>query len=168
MSVRTPSPGQARRADAVEDPSDPLFGALSALDPLSDSYCRFGAALLSEPSLSPILRELLIVVVLETCGAMQMAARHRAQAAYLGVDPMRLQNLATFETAPGFSDIERATLSFARDSALHIHVDEATFVALRTWFDLRAITVLTLLVAYYSGLAHIAVPLGIEAAQGPS
>jgi alkylhydroperoxidase family enzyme len=149
-------------SEVVQDFAGRLYTVTNNAPALARAYREFGAAVLSGSGLDPALRELVTTVVLEACGARKMAERHGKSAVRLGIPESKLRDAADFETAVGFSDFERAVLRFALESARAVHVDEETFAALRRWLDLRAQTALTLLVAYYAGLAHIAVPLDAE------
>ena len=144
---------------AGEDLSGHLFGAMGNVPGLGRAYFRFGAGIVSLCGIEPCLRELVAIVVLEALGASNMAARHYQLALKLGVTEHKLAQRHAFRTAPEFTETERSVLSFAAESAREVNVKAETFGKLATWFTVQEQTALTLLVAYYAGLACIAVPL---------
>ena len=143
------------------------FAAMAVSEHLAHSYQAFGAGVLLSCPIEPGLRELAVAMTLRACGAHAMAERHIRLAARLGVDVYKLESLSAFETAEGFTGRERAVLRFAMESATKVQVGDAAFDALGTWFDTKATAALVLLVAYYAGLAHIAVPLDAQPLQEP-
>jgi alkylhydroperoxidase family enzyme len=147
---------------AGEDLAGRLFGAMGNAPELARAYFAFGASVLSLCGVEPCLRELVAIVVLEALGASNMAARHHQLALKLGVTECKLAQRHAFRTAPEFTERERSLLSFAAESARDVNVKAETFGKLGTWFTVQEQTALTLLVAYYAGLACIAVPLEAE------
>lgn len=145
-----------------EDLSGPLFGAMGNAPELAHAYFGFGAGVVSLCGIQPGLRELVAIIVLEAIGASNMAARHCQLALKLGVPEHQLAQRHVFRTAPEFTEQERSVLSFAQESARDVNVKAQTFAKLATWFTVQEQTALTLLVAYYAGLACIALPLQAE------
>ncbi|MDR3512740.1 MAG: carboxymuconolactone decarboxylase family protein [Caulobacteraceae bacterium] len=163
----TESPGsrsaEARNLATVgEDLDGPLFSAMAEAPRLARAYFEFGAGLIKSCGLDPALRELAIAMTLAACGAQSMARRHLALAGSLGADAAKIERLQDFEDEPGFAEPEKAVLRFARESALGVSVSAEIYGGLQDWFDVRSQAAIALLVAYYAGLAHIAVPLGAE------
>lgn len=147
---------------AGEDLSGRLFGAMGNAPELARAYFGFGASVFSLCGIKPCLRELVAIVVLEALGASNMAARHYQLALKLDVTERKLARRDAFRTAPEFTEKERSVLSFAAESARDVNVKADTFGKLATWLTVQEQTALTLLVAYYAGLACIAVPLEAE------
>lgn len=147
---------------AGEDLSGRLFGAMGNAPELGDAYFGFGASIVLLCGIEPCLRELVAIVVLEALGASNMVGRHYQLALKLGVPEQKLAQRHAFGTAPEFTEKERAVLSFANESAREVNVKAETFGRLATWFTVQEQTALTLLVAYYAGLACIAVSLQAE------
>jgi alkylhydroperoxidase family enzyme len=156
MERTAPSRHEADTFGPGEDPEAPLFAAMKAAPALARCYFDFGRAIVEDRALSPALRELVTIAVLDVLDARAMAACHRARAETFGVSRDKLQSLASFATSEHFDEPEHAALRFAVESTSHIHVAAETFQDLYRSFDLHAITALTLLVAYYAGLALIA------------
>ncbi|MDR6423842.1 alkylhydroperoxidase family enzyme [Paraburkholderia phenoliruptrix] len=147
---------------AGEDLSGRLFGAMGNAPELARAYFGFGAGVLSLCGIEPCLRELVAIVVLEALGASNMVARHHQLALKLGVTEHKLAQRHAFRTAPEFTEKERSVLSFADESARDVNVKAETFGKLATWLTVQEQTALTLLAAYYAGLACVAVPLEAE------
>jgi alkylhydroperoxidase family enzyme len=151
-----PSRHGADTLGSGEHPEAPLFAAMKAAPALARCYFDFGQAIVEDRAVSPALRELVTIIVLDVLDARAMATCHRARAETLGVSRDKLQSLASFATSAHFDESEHAALRFAVESTRHIHVAAETFRDLYRSFDLPSMTALTLLVAYYAGLALIA------------
>jgi alkylhydroperoxidase family enzyme len=80
----------------------------------------------------------------------------------------QLEHLADFESAPVFSDQERAVMRYAAEATQNVKVGDATFNALRGFLDNRRIMDLVMNVAFYNAVARVIVPCGVELEAGAS
>jgi len=78
----------------------------------------------------------------------------------------QLENLAQFETSALFDDQERAVLRYAKEATESGVVSDATWNALRGYFDTRQAMEVVLTVAWYNCVVRILLPLQIEHEPG--
>ena len=71
---------------------------------------------------------------------------HHKDAIHLGESEIRLHTLPAWREAPYFTDQERAVLAFAEALTIHGDADDATFDALKPFFNTQEIAELTLAV----------------------
>jgi alkylhydroperoxidase family enzyme len=112
--------------------------------------------------LDPKLRELALMTVGRITGADYEFTHHWNISLKVGVRREQLEQLAAFETAPVFSDHERAVMRYAAEATTSIKVTDATFDALRAFLDNRRITELVMNVAFYNAVVRVLIPLGVE------
>ncbi|HEY1852921.1 MAG TPA: carboxymuconolactone decarboxylase family protein [Candidatus Binataceae bacterium] len=116
--------------------------------------------------LDPKLRELALMTVGRITGADYEFTHHWNISLKVGVRREQLEQLAAFETAPVFSDHERAVMRYAAEATTSIKVSDATFDALRGFLDNRRITELVMNVAFYNAVVRVLIPLGVELEPG--
>lgn len=112
-------------------------------------------------SLSPALRLLLkrYVAFLNGCPFCVDLAEADAEEQDLDVDKLRA--VVDYETSDRFSAAERAALAYAEAVTEAVHVDDATFEALRDHFSEREIVEITWLCAAENYWNRLSGPLGI-------
>jgi|SRR5579859_4684989 len=118
--------------------------------------------------LDPKLRELALMTVGRITGANYEFVHHWNMSLRLGVRREQLEHLADFESAPVFSDQERAVMRYAAEATQNVKVSDATFNALRGFLDNRRIMDLVMNVAFYNAVARVIVPCGVELEAGAS
>lgn len=91
---------------------------------------------------------------------------HWNSALQAGVRREQLENLASFETSPHFTDQERAVLRYAKEATETGVVSDATWQALRGYFDTRQAMEVVMTVAWYNCVVRILLPLEIEHEPG--
>jgi alkylhydroperoxidase family enzyme len=91
---------------------------------------------------------------------------HWNSALVAGVRREQLENLAQFETSPHFDDQERSVLRYAKEATESGVVSNATWNALRGYFDTRQAMEVVLTVAWYNCVVRILLPLQIEHEPG--
>jgi alkylhydroperoxidase family enzyme len=113
--------------------------------------------------LDPLLRELAMARVGMVAGSRFVASQHRKALAELGVEPTRLEAVASWRSSDAFSEIERAVLAYT-DAIGNDHgdVDDATFDVLHRHLDDAAVLELTYITAMYLQHAVIARALHLE------
>ena len=112
--------------------------------------------------IDPRLRELALMTVGRLTNAEYEFTHHWNISLKVGVKREQLEQLADFETAPVFSDHERAVMRYAAEATTNIKVSDATFDALRGFLDNRRITELVMNVAFYNAVVRVLIPLGVE------
>ena len=91
---------------------------------------------------------------------------HWNSALQAGVRREQLESLAQFETSPVFDDQERAVLRYAKEATETGVVSDATWNALRRYFDTPQAMEVVLTVAWYNCVVRILLPLEIEHEPG--
>jgi len=116
--------------------------------------------------LDPQLRELAIMTIGRLTNAEYEFVHHWNMALKLGVPREKLEKLADWETAPVFTDQDRAVIRYAVEATRDVKVSDAAFNALRSFFDNERIVELTMEVAFYNAIVRVLVPLGVELEPG--
>jgi alkylhydroperoxidase family enzyme len=106
-------------------------------------------------------RELAVLMVGLVANSHYEFDHHWNAAVKAGIAREKLESLGEFETSPHFDDTERAVLRYAREAARG-EVADATWNALRAYFDERQATEIVVTVAWYACVVRILVPLKIE------
>jgi alkylhydroperoxidase family enzyme len=107
-------------------------------------------------------RELGVVMVGLVSRSAYEFDHHWNAALAAGVRREQLENLAQFETSRHFDDKERAVLRYAREATESGEVSDASWDALRRYFDTRQAMEVVLTVAWYNCVVRILLPLRIE------
>jgi alkylhydroperoxidase family enzyme len=94
------------------------------------------------------------------CGFCVDIARAMAIREHLGMD--KFNALSEYRTSPLFSERERAALAYVEEATRHKRVSDATFEALRQYFNEREIVEITWLNAVENYYNLINLPLEIE------
>ena len=124
-------------------------------------WLRFGAALLSQLELDPVLRELAVLEVARLSPSRYEWVQHEAIARALGVPDDDVAALARGDAAalgaPG-----RAVVEFTRAVVRDVRAGDEALAALRGVISERAVVELLLVVGHYMTIARLAETTGIE------
>ena len=83
-----------------------------------------------------------------------------------GVSPEQLKEIANFEHSPLFGVEERAVMSLAKESTLHVDVSAETWNDVAAFLSERQLVELVLTVAWYNSGVRIMGALAIELEEG--
>jgi AhpD family alkylhydroperoxidase len=130
-------------------------------------WLRYGAALLSDLELDPVLRELAILEVARACDCEYERVQHEAIALAVGCDEQQVRAVAAGEDEQ-LGPRERAVVRFTREVADDVGASAATLEALREHLSDREVVELLLVAGHYMGIARLARTTGldIDAAAG--
>lgn len=110
-----------------------IFRLLAQTPALVKAMNPLGVAIMTESSIAPIDRELLILVGLHIARGSYEWVQHVAIARKLGMPEAWIEEIAGNRLSSAkFSDREKALISFAQQIALGAHVDDLTFNAVST------------------------------------
>jgi uncharacterized peroxidase-related enzyme len=122
----------------------------------------FSDGLRNRTRLDPRLRELAIMTVGRLTNCDYEYIHHQAFAKRVGVRPEQVERLATWETDPAFNEQERAVIRYATEVTQNVRVADATFEALRKFFDNEQIVELTLNTAFYNMVVRFLLPMQVD------
>ena len=129
-------------------------------------WLRYGAALLADTELDPILRELVILrVAALTPGGEYERVQHEALAEAVGATP---EQIAGARTGEGLGGDDALVVTFTEQVLRHGEPDEATFTAVHERFGDRQLMELLLVIGHYQALAHVfaATKIDLDEAAG--
>ena len=155
-------PNILARIEAERGSVPNVYRVLANAPRLADAFRTLALTLRNDPELDPRLRELAILTVVSSAGSEYELVHHRPMASGVGVRAEQLDALEDFETAPVFSEVERAVMRYAREATLAVAVSDATWEALVAHLSEREALGLVLQVALYNASVRIMVPLRIE------
>jgi alkylhydroperoxidase family enzyme len=139
-----------------------IWLALANAPKILEGVMAMAGALRNDTVFEKRFRELGVVMVgLVTRSAYEFD-HHWNAALAAGVRREQLENLAQFETSPHFDDKERAVLRYAKEATESGEVSDASWDALRRYFDTRQAMEVVLTVAWYNCVVRILLPLRIE------
>ena len=110
----------------------------------------FSDGLRNRTKLDPRLRELAIMTVGRLTDCEYEYTHHQAFAKRVGVRPEQVERLADWETDSAFNAQERAVIRYATEMTQQVRITDATFDALRDFFDEEQIVELSLNTAFYN------------------
>ena len=87
---------------------------------------------------------------------------HQAFAKRIGVQSEQVERLAAWETDPAFNEQERAVIRYATEVTQNVRVADATFDALRKFFDAEQIVELTLNTGFYNMVVRFLLPMQVD------
>ena len=123
---------------------------------------HFSDGLRNRTKLDPRLRELAIMTVGRLTGCEYEYVHHQAFAKRVGVRPEQVERLAAWETDPAFNEQERAVIRYATEVTQNVKVSDATFDALRKFFDAEQIVELTLNTGFYNMVVRFLLPMQVD------
>jgi uncharacterized peroxidase-related enzyme len=122
----------------------------------------FSDGLRNRTRLDPRLRELAIMTVGRLTECEYEYVHHQAFARRVGVRPEQVERLAAWESDPAFNAQERAVIRYASEVTQQVRVSDATFAALREFFDEEQIVELTLNIGFYNMVVRFLLPLQVD------
>jgi alkylhydroperoxidase family enzyme len=143
-----------------------IFRALAHTPNLLRRFLALGGELRNHTALDPGLRELALLTVGRLTEAEYEFVHHWNLALRVGVAREKLERLADFESAPVFTEEERAVMRYAAEATRNVKVSDAVFEQVRRFLDTRRMMELVQNVAFYNMVVRILVPLGIEVEPG--
>src|SRR5215831_16404322 len=126
-----------------------IWRAIANVPPVCDAMVSLAGALRNDTTIERRFRELGVLMVGLTTRSAYEFDHHWNAALAAGVPRAQLENLADFETSPQFDEHERAVLRYAREATATSVVGDATWQALRSFFDNRQAMEIVLTVAWY-------------------
>ena len=161
--IPTDQPNILRRLEQERGGVPNVYRVLAHAPLLADAFRTLSLALRNGSLLDPRLRELAILTVASSAPSHYECAHHRPMALSVGVREELLGAVDEFETAPVFSDVERAVMRYAREATVALEVSDPTWDALTTHLSSnQQVLEVVLHVAWYNASARIMVPLRIE------
>ena len=156
-------PNIVRRLEQERGSVPNVYRVLAHAPLLADAFRTVSLALRNDSLLDPRLRELAVLTVVNSAPSHYALAHHRRMALAVGVRAQQLDALDEFETAPVFSDVERAVMRYAREATVALEVSDTTWDGLTTHLPSnQQVLEVVLQVAWYNASARIMVPLRIE------
>jgi 4-carboxymuconolactone decarboxylase len=147
-------------------------GKLGALYPvllhsprLAEACLEFGTVVRYGNGLEPRLRELVICLVGELCGARYEVHRHRELALASGASTEEVDGVREWRTLPGYSELERSALHLAETVTTTVQAEPSLVETLLEELGPRQLVELMTLVGYYNMICRILAPLGITPAD---
>jgi AhpD family alkylhydroperoxidase len=127
----------------------------------ADGWEYFLTIVRQKLSLSPRLREMVILRIATLNAAPYEFAAHVAHARAAGLSDGEIDALRT-GGAGGFDDADAAVLAYADAMTRDIHVPDATFAAIAERFPPREVVDLTVTIAAYNMVSRVLAALGID------
>jgi uncharacterized peroxidase-related enzyme len=143
-----------------------IFRALANTPNLLRRFLALGGELRNGTALDPKLRELALLTVGRLAEAEYEFTHHWNLARSVGVPREKLEALADFEKSSVFDDQERAVMRYAVEATRNVKVTDATWNALKAFFDTRRMMELVQNVAFYNMVVRVLVPVGVELEEG--
>ncbi len=143
-----------------------IWLAIANQPKILDAMVSLANALRNDTAFERRYRELGVLMVGLVTKSDYEFDHHWNSALQAGVRREQLENLAQFESSPHFDDQERAVLRYAKEATETGNVGDATWSALRRYFDTRQAMEVVLTVAWYNCVVRILLPLQIEHEPG--
>lgn len=143
-----------------------LYRLLGWSPGLVGPWLDFSSALRFKLSISPQLRELLIVRSGQLLAAEYEWKHHWVIALEEGVSVEKLQALQEWQTSALFEPAERAVLALADDTAQGAGASEATMRALTEYFTNDEVVEFVVIAGFYAGVARIINSLQVPLESG--
>lgn len=138
-----------------------VFGMVAHAETAFRPWLRFGASLLTELELDPVLRELAILEVARLSSSEYEWVQHRAIALGVGADEDQVSALGQGEDRK-LGEHGRAVVEFTREAVNHVRVGDDALGAIREFLSPREIIELLLVVGHYMSVARLTETAGIE------
>ena len=143
-------------------PTGNIWRAIANAPNLLDRILSLADELRHGVTIEKRFRELGVLMVGLVANSQYEFDHHWNAALKAGLAREKLEALGQFETSPLFDDAERAVLRYAKEMTAAGEVQDATWDALRTHFDDRQATEITITIAWYNCVVRILLPLKIE------
>lgn len=146
-----------------QTPQTNAFGMLAHAPEAGASALRLVFALLTETTLDPKLRELVILRVAQRLEGRHVWVQHAAIARTAGVSDFQIAALQRVEPPAWlFSERERTALGFADEVSDTCRATNDTFRAVRELFSPREVVELVLLIGYFRMISGLMTTLDVE------
>ncbi len=166
--VETPNSSQLQEFyDLLERSSRGLgvlnvFKVMAHTPDLMRSWWDMMTALFARLSLDPRLRELAVLRLFHVLRCDYGFAHHVRIGKQAGITAEEMEALAEYESAPGFSELERLVLRYA-DSVTAMRADSAVLAReLLNHLAERDLVELTFCIANWNAMARLLTPLAVE------
>lgn len=138
-----------------------VFGMVAHAETAFRPWLRFGAALLTELDLDPVVRELAILEVARLSGSEYEWVQHRAIALSVGADESQIEALGQGDESQ-LAERERVAVAFTREVVRDVRASDVTLQALRVFLPPREVVELLLVIGQYMAVARLAETTGME------
>lgn len=138
-----------------------VFSMVAHAETALRPWLRYGAALLTELALDPVLRELAVLEVARLSGSRYEWVQHETIALALGATRAQVDGVES-GALDGLAEPERAVVAFAREAVLEVRASDAALDAVRRHLPPREVVELLLVVGHYMAIARLAETTGIE------
>jgi AhpD family alkylhydroperoxidase len=140
-----------------------LYQMLLHSPPVAEGWLKYLTAIRQQCSLSPALRELVIMRVAVVNGAPYEAHQHAPIALKEGLTQAQLDALPDWAGSPHYSDEQRAVLAMCDAMTKQVQVPRATLEAVRAFLDDRELVELVATVAAYNMVSRFLEAFDIHA-----
>lgn len=139
-----------------------LYRILANQPPALRAFLGMSRYIRDESTLPAALRELTVLATAYALGVRYEQVTHLVAARRAGVSEAKLAAFPAWQTSGAFDPAERAAMTYAHEIATGHRVSEATFDALRAYFEAPQIIDLTLTVGWYHLCGVVLVPLEVD------
>ena len=139
-----------------------LYQMLLHSPPVAEGWLGYLTAIRQKSSLSPALRELVIMRVAVINGAPYEAEQHAPIALKEGVTQAQLDDLASWESAGSFSPEQRAVLALTDGMTRNVQIPPAAVTAVRAFLNDRQVVELVATVGAYNMVSRFLEALEIH------
>lgn len=127
---------------------------------------RLGNALLTKTTLSPKLREMAILRVAQLLGCEYEKQAHVPFGLEVGMTPVQVKDIGSWESSQAFDPAERAVLRFTDEVAKVGVVRDETFAALAGHLDATMTMELAQTIGFYGMLARVLLAFRVDLETG--
>jgi alkylhydroperoxidase family enzyme len=159
------SASEIQKAVMAQVPSLKLFRLMAHAPEALVGFAMHGKAILTQTSLDPCLRELVILAVAHSVGSDYELNEHERIAQEVGCSREKVEALRPDSTAAEhdvLTENEQAACAFARECIARRRPEETTFQRVRAFLSDQALVELVLTIAYYQGAALFISSFDIE------
>lgn len=139
-----------------------LYQMLLHSPPVAEGWLGYLTAIRQKASLSPALRELVIMRVASINGAPYEAEQHAPIALKEGVTQAQLDDLGAWEGSSRYTPEQRAVLSLTDGMTRHVQVPRDAVAAVRAFLDDREVVELVATVGAYNMVSRFLEALDIH------
>ncbi|MBV8837449.1 MAG: carboxymuconolactone decarboxylase family protein [Alphaproteobacteria bacterium] len=143
-----------------------IWRAIANAPKICDAMVSLAGALRNDITIEQRYRELGVLMVGLVSKSDYEFDHHWNSALAAGMPRAQLESLADFETSSHFTDQEKAVLRYSKEASGTGVVSDATWTALRAFFDNKQAMEIVLTVAWYNCVVRILLPLQIEHEPG--
>ena len=143
-------------------PSDPMVSMMAVSPSTTVQFVEFARTLFTALALPARTRELVVLTVAATTGAVFVRAQHDPIADAAGVEPSVRAAIADGRTdGEGLSESDATVIRFARGTAQSPRVSDALFTAARELLGDRQVAEVIQVVGYYWAFGRISTMLDV-------